>query len=71
MHESIILKVNGITREEGENTIHSKLKAFNGIRSAHASHENQEVKVTYDTDVVSLGDIILALQDGGFEVVQE
>jgi copper chaperone CopZ len=71
MHESMILKVNGMTGEEGENTINSKLSALNGIKLAQASNGNKEVKVDFDTDIVSLGDIIQALQDAGFEVVQE
>jgi copper chaperone CopZ len=71
MHESVIIKVNGMIGGEGENAINSKLSALNGIKSAQASEGNKEVKVNFDTDFISLGDIIQELQDAGFEVVEE
>lgn len=71
MYESVFIKVNGMIGEEGENTTNSMLRALSGIKSAVASDGNKEVKVDFDTDLISLGDIIQALQDAGLEVVEE
>jgi copper chaperone CopZ len=71
MQESMILKVNGLFSAEHENVINSKLSELEGIKSALASDENKEVRVDFDTDKISMGDIIQNIQDAGFEVVQE
>jgi copper chaperone len=71
MIESATLTVTGMKCGGCENSVITKLKTVDGIKSASASSKEKEVKVEFDTIKTSLKAIANAITDAGYTVVDD
>lgn len=73
--QSIELGVEGMTCEGCENAVIGAIIKLDGVKTADASHLNKIASVTYDTTLVTIDQIRMAVEKSGytagdFEVLQ-
>ena len=65
------LKIDGMTCISCQNKIDKKLKTMAGVQKVSVSYSTGIVEITYDTDIISLQDIKVAIESLDYHVVQE
>ncbi|RLN01276.1 heavy metal translocating P-type ATPase [Haloarcula sp. Atlit-7R] len=65
------LELTGMSCANCAGTIEESVGELDGITSVDANHATDEGSVEYDPDVVSLADIVTAVQDAGYGVATE
>ena len=68
MTENLKLRVTGMTCGGCENAIRLTLRQLQGIASITASHKDESVEVSYDSEEVSRDKIARAIEDLGYQV---
>lgn len=71
MDENITLKVEGMFCSNCELKIENKLLKLNGISKVEASFNNQEVKVTYEKNIISQEEIEKTISKLDYKVVKD
>lgn len=71
MEENITLKVEGMFCSNCELKIENKLSKLNGIFKVKASFNKQEVKITYDKNIISQEDIEKTISKLDYKVVKD
>jgi sulfite exporter TauE/SafE/copper chaperone CopZ/plastocyanin domain-containing protein len=69
--KTVTLKIGGITCASCQNKIEKKLRLTAGVLDAAVSYDRGTAVVTYDTDILSLDDIKIIIQNLGYEVLQD
>lgn len=64
------LRIGGMTCVNCQNAIQKKLRNTAGIKKADVSYNNGTAVITYDTDIISLGDITAVIKRLGYEVLE-
>jgi uncharacterized protein len=64
------LRISGMTCVNCQNSIQKKLNNTAGIKKAEVSYNGGMAVVMYDTDIISLGDIIAVIKRLGYDVVE-
>ena len=63
------LRIGGMTCVNCQNTIQKKLRNTAGIKKAEVSYNGGTAVITYDTDIISLGDITAVIKRLGYDVL--
>uniref|UniRef100_UPI0040269EDF ATP-binding protein n=1 Tax=Lachnospira sp. TaxID=2049031 RepID=UPI0040269EDF len=63
--------ISGMTCIMCQNTIESALKSTNGIINAKVDYKKEKAQVEYDSDIVSITDIINVIKEKGYEACNE
>ena len=63
------LRIGGMTCVNCQNTIQKKLRNIAGIKKAEVSYNGGTAVITYDTDIISLGDITAVIKRLGYDVL--
>ncbi|MDT8860526.1 copper chaperone CopZ [Alkalihalobacillus sp. MEB130] len=66
--EQKTLKVNGMSCGHCISTIESNIGILNGVNSVKVLLSEGEVNLNYDSDVISLDQIIHEIEDQGYDV---
>jgi copper chaperone CopZ len=69
MTERLLLHVTGMTCGGCENAVRRAVGKLAGVREVTASHKNERVEVTYETEEVTRADIATAIETIGYSVV--
>lgn len=64
------LRIVGMTCVNCQNAIQKKLRNTAGIKKAEVSYNSGTAVITYDTDIISLGDITAVIKRLGYEVLE-
>lgn len=62
--------VNGMTCGHCEEAVRGALEQLNGVQDVAIDLKEGNVKVNYDEDLVTLGDIRDAIENQGYDVLQ-
>ena len=65
------MHISGMTCIMCQNTIESALKSTNGIINAKVDYKKEKAQVEYDSDIVSITDIINVIKEKGYEACNE
>lgn len=65
------LNIGGMTCVNCQNVIQKKLRNTAGIKKAEVSFNNGTAVITYDKDIISLGDITAVINRLGYDVVEK
>ncbi|GGN87680.1 heavy metal translocating P-type ATPase [Haloarcula pellucida] len=68
---TVRLELTGMSCANCSATIEERVAELDGVESVDANYATDEGSVTYDPDVVSLGDVVAAVEDAGYGVVTE
>ncbi|KHF37743.1 copper chaperone CopZ [Halalkalibacter okhensis] len=68
MEQKTTLKVNGMSCGHCISTIESKIGNLNGVHSVKVLLSEGEVSLNYDSNVISLDQIIHEIEDQGYDV---
>lgn len=68
MSESVRFTVTGMKCGGCESNITDKLQALDGVLSVSASHQDDEVKIEFDSAKTDLGSIRDVINEAGFTV---
>jgi copper chaperone CopZ len=68
MSQSISLAVSGMKCGGCENNVLSKLSQLSGVISVKASHQDKQVDVEYDQELIDIEEIEDAIIDAGFTI---
>lgn len=63
--------ISGMTCIMCQNTIESALNSTNGIINAKVDYKKEKAQVEYDSDIVSITDIINVIKEKGYEACNE
>ncbi|RWS44197.1 copper chaperone [Bacillus mycoides] len=66
--EQLTLKVEGMSCGHCVNSIESNVKELNGVEQVKVQLTEGTVKVTIDSSVVTLKDIVAVIEDQGYDV---
>ena len=66
--EQTTLEVTGMACDGCEATVIEALEALQGVSSATANHETDEVRVEHDETTVDESDLSATIEDAGYEV---
>lgn len=66
MTEDVVMKVTGMTCGGCENAVKRVLSALDGVASATASHQDNEVTVIYDATKTNRAAITRAIETAGY-----
>jgi copper chaperone len=69
MSESVTIGVDGMKCGGCENNIKLKLSALEGVAQVDASHNDKQVTVLYDPQLVAVEDIEDAIEAAGFSLL--
>lgn len=62
--------VNGMTCQHCKASVENALKNLAGVNTVEVNLEEGNVKVNYDEDIVTLGDIREEIENQGYDVIQ-
>lgn len=65
------IRIGGMTCVNCQNVIQKKLRNTAGIKKAEVSYNNGTAVITYDTDIISLGDITAVIKRLDYEVLEQ
>ena len=65
--ETVKLHINGMTCANCSSRIEKKLRSTSGVQNAEVSHNSGKASVTYDAKVVSLAELIAAVDNLGYK----
>ncbi len=65
-----VIGVNGMTCQHCKKAVETALSNLQGVNRVEVDLEKGNVIVDYDEEVVTLGDIRVAIEDQGYDVVQ-
>ncbi|NLI68481.1 MAG: copper chaperone CopZ [Bacilli bacterium] len=65
-----VIGVNGMTCQHCKKAVETALSNLQGVNRVEVDLEKGNVIVNYDEEVVTLGDIRVAIEDQGYDVVQ-
>lgn len=65
-----VIGVNGMTCQHCKKAVETALSNLQGVNHVEVDLEKGNVIVDYDEEVVTLGDIRVAIEDQGYDVVQ-
>lgn len=65
------MRIGGMTCVNCQNAIQKKLRNTAGIKKAEVSYNSGTAVITYDTDIISLGDITAVIKRLGYDVVDQ
>lgn len=68
--KEMIIKVNGMMCTGCENRVQNAVKLLTGVEDVVANHENGTVKVI-STEIVTIESVKEAIEDLGFDIVEE
>jgi copper chaperone CopZ len=68
MSQSISLAVSGMKCGGCESNVFSKLSQLSGVISVKASHQDKQVDVEYDPELIAIEEIEDAIIDAGFTI---
>ncbi|CAH2462675.1 MULTISPECIES: copper chaperone CopZ [Bacillus] len=66
--EQLTLKVEGMSCGHCVNSIESNVKELNGVEQVKVQLAEGTVEVTIDSSVVTLKDIVVVIEDQGYDV---
>lgn len=66
---SVTLKIYGMTCTNCSNSIESVVSELDGIKSCQVSLSTEEARVSYDSDLIGIRDIVQAIEDCGFDAI--
>ena len=66
--EQLTLKVEGMSCGHCVNSIESNVKELNGVEQVKVQLAEGTVEVTIDSSVVTLKDIVVVIEDQGYEI---
>ncbi|ABX42485.1 urease accessory protein UreH domain-containing protein [Lachnoclostridium phytofermentans] len=64
-------KIGGMTCVSCENRIESQLNQNLGIKKAEVSYSNGTAQISYDSDIITIKEIIQIIEDSGYEVIED
>lgn len=65
--EQTTLEVTGMACDGCEANVTEALESLEGVSSATANHEADEVRVEHDEDAVDVGTLVGTIEDAGYE----
>ena len=69
--KKISLKIEGMHCEGCSNRLTRVLKNLDGVNSANVSLENKKADIEYNEDEVTIEEIKQAVEDAGFQAVED
>jgi len=65
------LKIGGMTCVSCENRIESQLNQTIGIKKATVSYSNETAQISYDSNIITMKDIVQIIEEVGYEVIED
>lgn len=65
------LKIGGMTCVSCENRIENQLNQTIGIKKATVSYSNGTAQISYDSDIITMKDIVQIIEEVGYEVIED
>jgi len=65
------LKIGGMTCVSCENRIESQLNQTIGIKKATVSYSNGTAQISYDSNIITMKDIVQIIEEVGYEVIED
>lgn len=65
-----VISVNGMTCQHCKQSVENALSNLKGVNNVEVNLEEGKVKVNYNEDLVTLGDIRKEIEDQGYDVIQ-